>query len=270
MPIAASRLIAPVGMHSIAHLRRVRAHPHDGPLAAALLDLRDRQAERLLLVVLHRGDRHGSPTPRSACGSARNDPAELETRTKYEAAPGPVNGQFAGGGRRPGRGGSGPAPRRPGPRPRRSDSTRPGTPCRSIQTKADRTSSRRFRQSTASTGSPKRAPVRALTSTKATTPSRSMTRSRSRCPLRTRRPSVRQPCSVSHRSASRSPRSPSRYVSAVMGDGKAPRTGRTIVSLRGGRNRGGTPRRRGSGSGVRCQRTQSGRLRRPEIESTST
>src|SRR5829696_8566629 len=38
----------------------LRAQPHDGPLAAALLDLRDRQVQRLLLVVANRRNSHAS------------------------------------------------------------------------------------------------------------------------------------------------------------------------------------------------------------------
>ena len=47
MPMAASRLMAPVGMAATLTRADVGAHPHDGALAELLLDLGDGEPERL-------------------------------------------------------------------------------------------------------------------------------------------------------------------------------------------------------------------------------
>ncbi len=90
------------------------------------------------------------------------------------------------------------------------------TPNLSIQTCADRISSRRLRGCTASTGDPNPTPRRALTSTKAIrSPCRTI-KSMSRCPLRNRWATICHPSRRSQRAAIRSPSKPSSCRAWVM------------------------------------------------------
>ncbi len=55
MPVAASRLMAPVGDGRNLDPGTVGPHPHDGPAADLLLDLRNGEVQRLALVGIQSG-----------------------------------------------------------------------------------------------------------------------------------------------------------------------------------------------------------------------
>ena len=66
MPVAASRLMAPVGMAAHLDPGVLGAHPHDGALAELLLDLGDGQSESLAAVGVEPGFVSGHVFPRKA------------------------------------------------------------------------------------------------------------------------------------------------------------------------------------------------------------